>query len=219
MIHAAARPALRVVEVFADVSCPFTHVELRRLVEHREHLGRDDVALRVRSWPLELINGAALTGDFVGEEIESLREAVAPDLFGGFDADRFPVTTMPALALAACAYRGGANLGEGVSLALRTALFEEGRDISDRRVLTAIADSFGLRLPGSADMHAVHDDWREGMNRGVIGSPHFFVDSSAFFCPTLDITRVDGHLRVAFDRDAFQDFVAAVFARPGTTGA
>jgi hypothetical protein len=49
-----------IIEVFADAGCPFTHVGLRRLVEHRDHAGRDDVVLRVRAWPLELVNGHPL---------------------------------------------------------------------------------------------------------------------------------------------------------------
>lgn len=217
MIDVLALPALKVVEVFADVSCPFTHVGLRRLVEQRERLGHDDVVLRVRAWPLELVNGAALTGDFVGEEIEALRKVVAPDLFKGFDPTSFPHTTMPALALATSAYGQSDQAGEGVSLALRTAIFEEGRDIAEPDQLAVIAEAFGLALPTPHAERAVINDWREGTHRGVIGSPHFFVGGSSFFCPTLDIKRVNGHLQVDFDPDAFQAFVAAVFAEPGAT--
>jgi len=213
VIETTALPQVRVVEVFADVSCPFTHVGLRRLVEERDRLGRDDVVLRVRAWPLELVNGAALTGDFVGEEIDVLRDIVAPDLFTRFDPTHFPKTTIPALALAAAAYRRGDSIGEAVSLAVRTVLFEKGRDIGDPHELEAIARSFGLDLPDRDAERRVYDEWHEGMQRGVIGSPQFFVEDHAFFCPTLNITRVDGHLHVDFDRDAFTTFVATVFDR------
>ena len=50
------------IEVFADVSCPFTHVGLRRLVEHRRQLERDDLRIVVKAWPLELVNGSPLAG-------------------------------------------------------------------------------------------------------------------------------------------------------------
>jgi len=213
VIDTAAPSKVRVVEVFADVSCPFTHVGLRRLVEQRDQLDRDDVALRVRAWPLELVNGAPLGGDFVGEEIDVLREIVAPDLFKGFDPTRFPGTTVPALALTASAYCRDDRTGEAVSLALRTALFEEGRDIGDPAELAALAGTFGLDFPSPDAEHSVHDDWHEGERRGVVGSPHFFVGDHAFFCPTLNITRVDGHLQIDFDRDAFTEFVATVFDR------
>jgi hypothetical protein len=58
VIDTGAPPKVRVVEVFADVSCPFAHVGLRRLVEQRDKLARDDIVLRVRAWPLELVNGS-----------------------------------------------------------------------------------------------------------------------------------------------------------------
>ena len=211
MIDTTALQEVRVVEVFADVSCPFTHVGLRRLVEHRDRLGRLDVVLRVRAWPLELVNGAALTGDFVGEEVDILRDVVAPDLFTGFDPTHFPATTLPALALAAAAYRQGDWIGQAMSLSLRTALFERGRDISDLDELAAVARGFGMDLPDGDAERRVHDEWNEGKQRGVIGSPHFFVGDHSFFCPTLDITRVDGHLHVDFDGDAFTEFIATVF--------
>ena len=93
-----------VVEVFADVCCPFTHVGLRRLVQRRDEVG-GDLELVVRAWPLELVNGAPLDGDLIAEEIEELRKQVAADLFVGFDRGRFPATSLPALELAAAAYR------------------------------------------------------------------------------------------------------------------
>jgi predicted DsbA family dithiol-disulfide isomerase len=210
-IGTAAPPNLRVVEVFADVTCPFTHVGLRRLVEQRERLGRDDVVLRVRAWPLELVNDAPLTGPFVGEEIAVLRETVAPDLFRGFDPAHFPVTTIPALALGASAYHRGDQIGEALSLALRTALFEEGRDIANLDELARIARSVGLNSVDRSAEASVYDDWHDGERRGVVGSPHFFVDGEGFFCPTLDIERVDGRLQIGFDREAYATFIAMVF--------
>ena len=69
---------MALVEVFADVACPFTHVGLRRLVARRAALGRDDVVLRVRAWPLELVNGRPLAADAVAEEVVELTASVAP---------------------------------------------------------------------------------------------------------------------------------------------
>src|SRR5690348_5100333 len=93
----------KVVEVFADIRCPFTHVGLRRLVEMRRKSGADFV-LRVRAWPLELVNGEPLDPDFIAEEVEELQEQVAPDLFRGFDVAKFPGSSLPALRLAVRAY-------------------------------------------------------------------------------------------------------------------
>ena len=53
----------------------------------------------------------------------------------------------------------------------------------------------------------IRADWAEGRRRGVIGSPHFFVDDDGFFCPALNISRVDGTLRIADNRAAFEAFI------------
>jgi predicted DsbA family dithiol-disulfide isomerase len=186
------------VEVYADIWCPFTHVGLKRLVARREEIG---VALdiRAKAWPLELVNGAPLGSDVVAEEIDELRAEVATGLFVHFDEDNFPDTTLPALALAEAAYEMDPTLGEAVSLAHRDALFEQGRDVSDPEVLAEIASAHGV--PPAQDSHseAVRELWEEGKTRGVIGSPHFFTPSGGFFCPALDIERVDGRLRICFE--------------------
>lgn len=204
----------RVIEVFADIVCPFTHVGLRRLVERRTATGRTSPVLHVRAWPLELVNGEPLAGDFVGEEVVALREHVTPDLFGGFDPARFPSTSLPALTLTAAAYRVDAQLGEQVSLALRDALFEEGADIGAFDVLAEIAAAHGLDVPEGVDRDAITADLDEGRRRGVQGSPHFFLGSEGFFCPSLEITRVGGHLQVAFDPKRFEQFARQALDGP-----
>jgi predicted DsbA family dithiol-disulfide isomerase len=196
-----------VIEVFAELGCPFTHVGLRRLVERRATDGRDDLVLRVRAWPLELVNGAPLDPTLIHEEVAELREQVAPDLFAGFDPVRFPATSLPALDLAAAAYETGLAAGERASLLVRDALFEQGRDLDDPAVLEEIAAAVGIPMPGEEARARVLADWHEGQARGVIGSPHFFVGPDSWFCPSLDITRVDGHLVIRSDPNAFEAFI------------
>jgi predicted DsbA family dithiol-disulfide isomerase len=198
------------IDVFADVVCPFTHVGLRRLVARRAELGGDEI-LQVRAWPLELVNGAPLEAELVAEEIEALREHAAPDLFEGFDADCFPSTSLPAMTLAAEAYGRDPQLGEQVSLHLRDALFEEGRDIGAPEVVADIAGAHGLDEPVAVDRASIDADWEEGRRRGVEGSPHFFLGSQGFFCPSLEIERVDGHLQIGFDPTRFEEFAARAF--------
>ena len=200
----------RQIEVFADVVCPFTHVGLRRLVAARAQRHRDDVAIRVRAWPLELVNGEPVPRELLVEEIAELRETVAPDLFTGFAPEHFPMSSLPALALGATAYRTDVEQGERVSLALREALFEHGRDLADPAELLRIAQRSGLDdfRAGEADVRA---DYAQGRARGVVGSPHFFVEGEGFFCPTLAIERVDGHLSISFDAEAFDQFIGRCF--------
>ncbi len=211
-MNAGASTPTGTIEVFADLRCPFTHVGLRRVVERRHALGHDAIRLRVRAWPLELVNAAPLDALLIAEEVAELRAQVAPELFAGFDPDRFPASSLPGLRLAAAAYRQSLDAGELVSLAMRTALFEEGRDITEPSELAAIAATAGIAEAVAGTDDDVVADWREGQRRGVIGSPHFFVAGDSWFCPALDITRRDGHLRIANDPAAFERFVTACFA-------
>jgi predicted DsbA family dithiol-disulfide isomerase len=196
-----------IIEVFAELGCPFTHAGLRRLVERREADGRDDLVLRVRAWPLELVNGTPLDPALIDEEVAELREQVAPDLFAGFDPARFPASSLPGLDLAAAAYGQGAEQGERASLLLRNAIFEQGRAVGDADVLEEIAAAVGVPVPGDEARAQVLADWHEGQARGVIGSPHFFVGDDSWFCPSLDIQRVDGHLLIRSDPAAFATFI------------
>lgn len=201
-----------VIEVFADVACPFTHVGLRRFVDARSARHRDDVELRVRAWPLEVVNGAPLDPQFIAEEIDEIRGQVAPSVFAGFDPDRFPASSFPALALADSAYRVSPALGEAMSLALRDELFEHGQDIADADVLDRLASRFGVSRPRD-ERAPVLADHAEGLRRGVIGSPHFFTPAGGYFCPALDVGRDSrGHLRISADPEGFDAFLADCFA-------
>ena len=196
------------LELYADVACPFAHLGLHRLVDERRRRGRDDLALWVRPWPLELVNGEPLAPDAVAAEIEALRAAVAPELFRGFDAASFPSTTLPALALAGAAYRVSDALGERVSVALRDAVFEQGLDVGDTTVLDTMAAYLGVPAVTDADRAQVLVDYEEGRQRGVRGSPEFFVHGTRYFCPALDIRHVEGRLEIELDAASFEAFVA-----------
>jgi len=200
---------MTVIEVFADIWCPFAHVGLRRTAERRARLTNQDLLLDVRAWPLELVNGAPLDPETTARHVSELRSLVAPDLFGGFDPDHFPTTSLPALASAHAAYDHDLRTGESVSLALRDALFEQGLDISQPQVISEVVAPWGVPPYDADDEQGVLDDWHEGMARGVRGSPHFFCGDREAFCPSLDISKdADGHLEVNVDLDALDSFLA-----------
>ena len=202
---------MRTVEVFADVLCPFTHAGLHTLIDRRTALGHSEPRLRIRAWPLELINGQPLDPHHIGAEVTALRASVRPDLFAGFSVDTFPRTSMVAFALTAAAARtDNAVLIEEVGMALRDAVFEQGLDIGTPEMVAPIASRFGLEpLDAEQTSAAVHADWDEGRARGVIGSPHFFTgDGESRFCPVLDISRDDvGNFVIAWKQgtEAFVD--------------
>ena len=192
---------MRQIEVFADVACPFTHVGLRLFRSHRRDRGEAEPLLRVRAWPL------SLDGHHLAPKVELLRRTVAPDLFAGFSADRFPASTREALASEAAAYGVSADLGERFSFEVREALFERGLDISDPAVLAEIRAAVGAPDPTDDCDAAVDADRAEGERRGVQGSPHFFTDDADFFCPGLEIAGDD----VSFDQEGFRAFVLSAF--------
>ena len=195
------------IEVFADVWCPYAHVGLRRFLRRRWAVGRHDLLLRVRAWPLELVNGVPLDADHVAEQIDDLRRQVAPGLFTGFDPQRFPTTTLPALDLVDDAYRVGTATGERASLAVRDALFERGEDISDPAVLEGLRIALGVGPRSARARAGVLADWEEGRRQGVVGSPHFFVDGdSSFFCPGLQIERTGEDRQIRLDERRFDEF-------------
>ena len=148
---------MTVVEVFADVACPFTHVGLRRFVERRAELGRGDVTLWVRAWPLEIVNGEPLDPHFIAEEVDDIRRAGRADIVRwirrGFVSRQFAAR----LALAAAAYEQDLATGERVSLALRDLLFERGVDIADAEVLRRLAADHDVPVD-LADTRRVLDD-------------------------------------------------------------
>jgi len=203
---------MTLIEVYADIWCPFTHVGLRSVVRQRAQLGRDDVIVRVLSWPLELVNGKPLDPITTANHVDDLRTQVAADLFTGFDPEHFPHTTLPALAVAAAAYRQDGQIGETVSLALREALFEKGRDISHPDVLADVASAHGVVSVDTEDHEAVRREWHEGESRGVKGSPHFFCGEINVFCPSLDIsTDEEGHLRLRRNIELLNVFLVDCF--------
>jgi len=206
---------MRTIEVFADILCPFTHVGLHTLIDRRTERGLSEPRLRIRAWPLELINGKPLDPNHIDAEITALRDSVRPDLFAGFSVDSFPQTSMAAFALTAAADRSGdPALSEAVGMALRDALFEQGLDIGRPDVVEAIARRFSLEPLNPDDTEAaVRADWDEGKRRGVVGSPHFFTgQDDGWFCPGLDISRDSrGDFVVAWKKGT-ENFVGSVFS-------
>jgi hypothetical protein len=189
---------MQMLEVFAEIACPFAHAGLAQFRAFREQRGLAEPRLRVRAWPL-------------APKVEALRADVATDRFAGFDPDRFPTTSLPALISEAAAYRAGDDVGERFSLAVRGALFDDGEDVSDPDVLRRLRAAYSVDEPNDDDEAAVHADYAEGQRRGVIGSPHFFTPDGSFFCTSLQIEHDDAGYDISFDRAGFERFIEAVF--------
>ncbi len=210
----ASGSAATEIEVYADIWCPFAHVGLR-LVDEQRRRRRPEIGLIVRAWPLELVNGVAMDPAAARRHANELREEVAPTMFAHLDVDKFPTSTLEALALVASAGRRGASTGLLASFVLRDALFEHGQDIADPAILAGLATELGVDMPDDADRQAVLDDWHTGQQRGVLGSPHFFAGGDNVFCPSLSITKdASGTLSIATDRAKLDAFLERSFDAP-----
>jgi hypothetical protein len=99
-----------------------------------------------------------------------------------------------------------------VSLALRDALFEEGRDISCPDVLINVANAHGVSYASPEDARAVRAEWHDGESRGVKGSPHFHSRDVNALCPSLDISKDrQGQVDLRRDTKALDTFLAEFF--------
>ena len=153
-----------------------------------------------------------LDPETTAHHVRELRTQVTPDLFRHFDPATFPATTLPALALAHAAYAHDRRVGEEVSLGLRHVLFEQGLDISRPEILEGLARAWGVPVDGRISTQAVLDEWREGIERGVKGSPHFFCRDTDAFCPSLDISSDgQGRLEIHPDLDALDTLLDHCF--------
>lgn len=203
---------MQTIEVYADITCPFTHVGLKRVVQHVSEMS-EPAEVIVRAWPLEWVNHRPLAVDAVLVKAAALADQLGVDDFSGLSADAWPNSTIAALNLVACAYERDAATGLALSLEVRAALFERSQDVGDPDVLAHIAATHHLPAPTDATSDAVQADYDGGLARGVRGSPHFYVASHDFFCPALDLGHdAEGHLTARFDADMLADFFTRIDA-------
>lgn len=200
-----------VIEIFADMLCPFAHVGIHRVLEARLDRRGSEPPLWIRAWPLETINDGAFDPQLLIDEITALRASVAPDLFTGFNPDTFPTTAMPAFAAAAAAYRKAPWAGEAVSIDLRNRLWEHGQNIADPGVIAEACAPYDVTVE-PRDGDSVAADHVDGVARGVIGSPYFFAGDTGFFCPAFNVSRDDGGFHVVPDEERFGAFIDTVLA-------
>ncbi len=198
--------------MFADITCPFTHIGLKIVGAEVAALDAD-IDIHVRAWPLEWVNGTMADPVAIGEKIALITDQLGVSDFAGFRTDRWPRTAIPALNLAAAGYEVDRATGLAVSLRLRSLVFEEGRDVADPDVLAEVAGSFGLAAPRIDPVDSVINDYEEGKRRGVRGSPDFFIGENEFFCPSLDLGHdTEGTLTSAFDADGLRALIASAAA-------
>jgi predicted DsbA family dithiol-disulfide isomerase len=134
--------------------------------------------LRIRPFPLELIDGESAPRDILEQEwwLAAIQEPAAA--FAPYRGD-WPTTTLPAFEVAWCAARQGEQALADYDLRVRQAFFAEGRDIGRWEVLREIAEEAGLDrqrfdqdVAGGEARAAVVEEARLGRERyRVRGTP------------------------------------------------
>ncbi len=105
---------------------------------------RGRATLRIRPFPLELIDGESAPRDILDQEwwLAAIQEPAAD--FAPYSGDDWPTTTLLAFEAAWCAARQGEEAHATYDLRVRRAFFAEGRNIGRWDVLREIAEESGL---------------------------------------------------------------------------
>lgn len=174
------------IVVWSDISCPWATTAVYHLHATRARLGLEGaVTLDHRAFPLELLNRQPTPKAIVDAEIPVVG-ALAPDfgftLWTGPDAG-YPGTVLLALEAVQAAKEQSLAASDRLDLALRRALFVEGRHVGMRHVVLDAAvkvpevDAAALEsaLDEGRGRRAVIDQWRAVPDAGIKGSPHLFL--------------------------------------------
>ncbi len=184
------------VEIWSDIACPWCYIGKRRFeaaLADFEH--RDEVAVRWRSFELDLDAPAERTGDRAerlaakyGMTVEQAREsearlvavAAAEGLTFRFDIARSG-STHDAHRIVHLAQERG--VGDAVKEGLLRAYLEQGRLASDPETLVAVAGEAGVAeadvraaLADDGLLRAVRDDQRAAVALGIRAVPTFLID-------------------------------------------
>jgi predicted DsbA family dithiol-disulfide isomerase len=174
------------IVVWSDLSCPWAHCAVSRLLRTRTELGLDGrVHLDHRAFPLELFNEAPVAKPINDAEIPVI---AAIEIQAGWQAwappdHQYPVTTLLALEAVQAAKEQGLAAGEQLDRGLRRAFFAHSRCIGLWSVILDVAasclavDAEALRqaLLDGAGRRAVFDHFEQAKDDEVKGSPHLFL--------------------------------------------
>jgi predicted DsbA family dithiol-disulfide isomerase len=174
------------IVVYADVSCPWAHLAVHRLLAARRDMGLDDeVLLDHRAFVLELANERPTPRRVLDAEIPVVG-GLEPDAGWQIwqdDPSRWPVTALPAIEAVQAAKEQGLRESERLDRGLRLALFGRSKCVSMRHVILAVAESCDLdvgELAAALDdgraRRAVMDQHAAAVDDGTVqGSPHLFL--------------------------------------------
>ena len=174
------------IVVWSDLSCPFAHCAVSRLLRTRAELGLDGrVHLDHRAFPLELFNERPIPkviNDTEAPAVAAIEPQAGWQVWQRPDSE-YPVTTLLALEAVQAAKAQGLAAGEQLDRALRVAFWEQSRCIGlwsvvlDAATSCPAVDVEALRaaLLDGAARRTVFDHFEQARADEVKGSPHLFL--------------------------------------------
>lgn len=191
------------ITVWADIGCPWAMLAIYRLHKARRMAGAEErLVFDIRSFPLELLNGAPTPRLILDAEIPAVG-ALEPDigmrLWAG-RLDGYPVTTLPAMEAVSAVKAHDAAVADRFDLALRLALFRDSRCVSMHHEILDVADAVpGLDvtrldedLQSGAFRSQIFRDKEEAERTEVEGSPHLFLpDGTDIHNPGITMHKTD----------------------------
>jgi predicted DsbA family dithiol-disulfide isomerase len=189
--------------VYTDIACAWSTITLHRLRRARAQAGLDaELALDLRLYPLEEVNGFPLPERFLAAEIPvvgQLEQELGWQVWQG-EPSAWPNTSMPANEAVHAAKAQSLRAAEQLDAALRQALFGDSRPIALRHEILDVAEG----CP-DVDVDALAEALDDGRARGpmladsrrhrdaVQGSPHLFLaDGSDVHHPDADFRWAGG---------------------------
>lgn len=174
------------VVVWSDLSCPWAHCAVSRLLRTRTGLGLDDkVRLDHRAFPLELFNEAPPAKRINDAEVPVIG-AIEPQ--AGWQAwgrpdHEYPDSTLLAMEAVQAAKEQGPAASEQLDRALRAAFWAQSRCIGLWSVVLDAAascpavdvDALRKALLDGRGRRTVFDHFEQARGDEVKGSPHLFL--------------------------------------------
>ncbi len=174
------------IVVFSDLTCPFAHVAIHRLIGARARRGLDDqILIHHHVFPIELLNSTPGTRHGSDSEIPVLG-ALEPDAGWQLWQEpdyHYPSTVLPAFEAVQAANTQSLTAGERLDRAIRRAFWCDSRPIHLHHELLAIAATIDLLeharfeadLRSGAHRQRIFDDLDLVRTGAVAMSPHLFL--------------------------------------------
>jgi predicted DsbA family dithiol-disulfide isomerase len=184
------RAAPGTIQVWSDLSCPWSHAVVWRLWDARRRLGLEDrVRFDHHAFPLELFNSEPTPRPQRELEWPVSAELAPRAGWQAWDAPdhAWPVTMLPPTEAVLAAKEQSLEASEQLDRGLRHAFWAESRCISLRHVILEVANdcadvdagSLAEALDDGRARRALFDDWALARSDEVRGSAHLFTPDGA----------------------------------------